>query len=59
MSSVLFCFAGVPAEMYRNGAEFWLVIVGQGIAIPVIATLYVPIFYKCGLTSVFEYIHHR
>ena len=52
-------FSGVPAEMFMNGAEFWLAFLSHAVAIPIVANFYLPIFYRCGLTSVFEYIHHR
>lgn len=45
---------GTPAEIYVFGTEYWLIWVGYLIMIPLTAHVFVPIFYKLKLTSVFE-----
>lgn len=51
--------AGTTAEVYTNGAEIWWIALGTALGAPLAAILLVPIFYRCGVTSVFEYIEAR
>ncbi|KAK7916457.1 hypothetical protein WMY93_012218 [Mugilogobius chulae] len=50
---------GTPAEAYRFGAAFWLF--GFSYALMSIATaeLFVPLFYRLGITSAYEYLERR
>ncbi|XP_037079494.1 sodium-coupled monocarboxylate transporter 1-like [Pollicipes pollicipes] len=50
---------GSPAEVYANGAEYWVVALAFVVVPPLVALLYLPIFYRCGLTSVNEYLQLR
>ncbi|XP_037079489.1 sodium-coupled monocarboxylate transporter 1-like [Pollicipes pollicipes] len=50
---------GSPAEMYMNGTQHWVMVLALLISLPSVALLYLPIFYRCGLTSVNEYLQLR
>eukprot|EP00058_Branchiostoma_floridae_P006969 XP_002592457.1 hypothetical protein BRAFLDRAFT_68943 [Branchiostoma floridae] len=50
---------GTPAEVYNNGTMFWNFAVADGIAMVVVARLFVPTFYNLGLTSTYEYLEIR
>ena len=58
MSRVAFS-AGSPAEMYMNGVQYWICNTAFIVILPVVATLFLPIFYRCGVTSVYEYLQYR
>ena len=45
---------GTPAEVYLYGTQYWLIWLGYVIMIPVSAHIFVPIFFRLKLTSVFE-----
>ena len=45
---------GTPAEIYTYGTQYWLIWVGYCIMIPLVCVVFVPVFYKIGITSVFE-----
>ncbi|XP_022109169.1 sodium-coupled monocarboxylate transporter 1-like [Acanthaster planci] len=50
---------GTPSECYSHGTMFWL-ISGSYIFVTLIAAhLYIPVFYRLGLTSVYEYLQLR
>ncbi|XP_037080771.1 sodium-coupled monocarboxylate transporter 1-like, partial [Pollicipes pollicipes] len=50
---------GSPAEMYTNGAQYWVVVLAFAVVLPSVTLLYLPIFYRCRLTSVNEYLQLR
>lgn len=45
---------GTPAESYRFGTAFWLFGLSYAITSIVTAELFVPFFYRLGITSVYE-----
>jgi len=45
---------GTPAESYRFGIAFWLFGISYVIMSVVTAELFVPLFYRLGITSVYE-----
>ncbi|UYV61966.1 hypothetical protein LAZ67_1007211 [Cordylochernes scorpioides] len=45
---------GSPAEVYRYGAQYVLIIVGFTLMAPITAYLYVPVFRELNLTSAYE-----
>ncbi|BFZ26141.1 hypothetical protein BsWGS_29180 [Bradybaena similaris] len=57
MSAIL--ILGTPAEMYTQGTEFYMALVGMLLGIIVSAILYVPLLFPLKLTSVFEYLERR
>ncbi|KAF0307766.1 Sodium-coupled monocarboxylate transporter 1 [Amphibalanus amphitrite] len=50
---------GSPAEMYMNGVQYWICNTAFFVILPAVAYLFLPIFYRCGVTSVYEYLHYR
>uniref|UniRef100_A0A3B4AZV3 Solute carrier family 5 member 8 n=1 Tax=Periophthalmus magnuspinnatus TaxID=409849 RepID=A0A3B4AZV3_9GOBI len=50
---------GTPAEAYRFGAAFWLFGFAYAIMSTVTAELFVPLFYRLGITSAYEYLEMR
>ncbi|XP_034021898.1 sodium-coupled monocarboxylate transporter 1 [Thalassophryne amazonica] len=50
---------GTPAEAYRFGAEFWLFGISYAIMSTVTAEIFVPLFYRLGITSAYEYLEMR
>uniref|UniRef100_A0A3B4X5I3 Solute carrier family 5 member 8, like n=1 Tax=Seriola lalandi dorsalis TaxID=1841481 RepID=A0A3B4X5I3_SERLL len=49
---------GTPAEAYRFGAAFWLFGFSYAIMSAVTAEIFVPLFYRLGITSAYE-VRHR
>lgn len=45
---------GTPAEIYRFGTQYWLIWLGYVIMIPLAAHVYIPVFFRLKITSVFE-----
>lgn len=45
---------GTPAEIYQFGTMYWLVVVSYILVMPATNYLYMPIFYKLQVTSVYE-----
>ena len=45
---------GTPAESYRYGTAFWLFGLSYAITSTVTAELFVPFFYRLGITSIYE-----
>lgn len=45
---------GTPAEAYRFGASFWLFVISYAIMSIFSAEIFVPIFYRLGITSAYE-----
>lgn len=50
---------GTPAEAYRFGAAFWLFGFAYAIMSVVTAEIFVPLFYRLGITSAYEYLELR
>lgn len=44
----------MPEEVYRYGIDWWWIIISITLVIPTVAHLYLPIFYKLQITSVYE-----
>ncbi|XP_048251305.1 sodium-coupled monocarboxylate transporter 1-like isoform X2 [Haliotis rufescens] len=57
MSAIL--ILGTPAEMYREGTQYYLYTFGLIGAIVISAVLYVPLLYPLKYTSSFEYLEKR
>lgn len=45
---------GTPAEMYRYNTMYWFIVFGFLISVILSNTIYIPVFYNLGITSVFE-----
>lgn len=50
---------GTPAEAYRFGTAFWLFGFAYAIMSMITAELFVPLFYRLGITSAYEYLEMR
>ncbi|XP_006628447.2 sodium-coupled monocarboxylate transporter 1 isoform X1 [Lepisosteus oculatus] len=50
---------GTPAEAYRFGAAFWLFAFAYTIMSTITAEIFVPVFYRLGITSTYEYLEMR
>ncbi|KAM6466860.1 sodium/iodide cotransporter [Liasis olivaceus] len=50
---------GVPAEAYRYGMKFLWMCLGQLLNSLLTAFLFLPVFYRLGLTSTYEYLEMR
>ncbi|NXN71866.1 SC5A5 protein, partial [Himantopus himantopus] len=50
---------GVPAEAYRYGAKFLWMCMGQLLNTLLTAQIFLPVFYRLGLTSTYEYLERR
>uniref|UniRef100_A0AAY4D0R4 Sodium-coupled monocarboxylate transporter 1 n=1 Tax=Denticeps clupeoides TaxID=299321 RepID=A0AAY4D0R4_9TELE len=50
---------GTPAEAYRFGTAFWLFCFSYSIMSTVTAEVFVPLFYRLGITSTYEYLEMR
>ncbi|XP_043977028.1 sodium-coupled monocarboxylate transporter 1 [Gambusia affinis] len=50
---------GTPAEAYRFGIAFWTFGFSYAIMSVITAELFVPLFYRLGITSAYEYLEHR
>ncbi|KAM3621105.1 uncharacterized protein V6R79_006134 [Siganus canaliculatus] len=50
---------GTPAEAYRFGTEFWIFGFSYAIMSAVSAEIFVPLFYRLGVTSAYEYLELR
>ncbi|CAG5130556.1 unnamed protein product, partial [Candidula unifasciata] len=57
MSAIL--ILGTPAEMYTQGTEYYISLIGMLLGIAISAILFVPLLYPLKLTSVFEYLEKR
>jgi sodium-coupled monocarboxylate transporter 8/12 len=49
----------IPADIYRFGAGFWLMVPILVIMSAVIIYVYLPVFYKLQITSTYEYLERR
>ncbi|XP_071854778.1 sodium-coupled monocarboxylate transporter 1-like [Apostichopus japonicus] len=52
-------FLGTPADTYIYGPQYWVVLPAKIIPMVIIPLSFVPIFYKLGVTSIYEYIGMR
>ncbi|XP_046571641.1 sodium-dependent multivitamin transporter-like [Haliotis rubra] len=50
---------GMPAEVYIHDTMFWLLALGMILAVAGAAHLFIPILYRLGVTSVYEYFELR
>uniref|UniRef100_H0VEQ5 Solute carrier family 5 member 12 n=1 Tax=Cavia porcellus TaxID=10141 RepID=H0VEQ5_CAVPO len=50
---------GTPAEVYRFGASFILFFIAYGLVIVFTSELFLPVFYRSGITSTYEYLQLR
>lgn len=50
---------GTPAEAYRYGAAYWIFGFSYAIMSAVTAEIFVPLFYRLGITSAYEYLEMR
>lgn len=49
---------GTPAEIAVYGTQYWMIIVSFFFVIPVTAYMFLPVFYRLQVTSVFEVTKH-
>ncbi|KAJ8030659.1 Sodium-coupled monocarboxylate transporter 1 [Holothuria leucospilota] len=52
-------FLGVPAEVYFFGPDLLLTIPGRALSLFILTGTVFPLFYKLGLTSIYEYLEMR
>ena len=45
---------GTPAEIYVYGTQYWMIWLSYCFVIPLSAHMFVPVFYRLNITSVFE-----
>uniref|UniRef100_A0A8C8UKL1 Solute carrier family 5 (sodium/glucose cotransporter), member 12 n=1 Tax=Peromyscus maniculatus bairdii TaxID=230844 RepID=A0A8C8UKL1_PERMB len=50
---------GTPAEVYRFGASFFLFIISYAFVVLCTSELFLPVFYRSGITSTYEYLQLR
>ncbi|XP_040275733.1 sodium/iodide cotransporter-like [Bufo bufo] len=50
---------GVPAEAYRYGAKFLQMCLGQALNSALTAYVFMPMFYRLGITSTYQYLEMR
>ncbi|XP_051986420.1 sodium-coupled monocarboxylate transporter 1-like [Xyrauchen texanus] len=50
---------GTPAEAYLYGTPFWLFVFSYTIMSAISAEIFVPLFYRLGITSTYEYLEMR
>lgn len=50
---------GVSTEMYQFGTLFVVINISYGLATPIAAYLYLPVFFKLQATSAYEYLERR
>jgi len=49
---------GTPAEIVVYGTQYWMICISYFFVIPLAAYVFIPIFYRLGVTSVFEVTAH-
>jgi len=52
MSAIL--LLGTPAEIVIYGTQYWMICISYCIVIPLAAYIFIPVFYRLQVTSVFE-----
>ncbi|XP_069485976.1 sodium-coupled monocarboxylate transporter 1-like [Ambystoma mexicanum] len=50
---------GTPAEVYRYGAMFSLFAISYALVVLITSEVYLPVFYRLGITSTYEYLELR
>ncbi|KAM7327609.1 hypothetical protein ACRRTK_013976 [Alexandromys fortis] len=50
---------GTPAEVYRFGASFLLFVISYAFVVLFTSELFLPVFYRSGITSTYEYLQLR
>ncbi|XP_051996571.1 sodium-coupled monocarboxylate transporter 1 [Xyrauchen texanus] len=50
---------GTPAEAYIYGTPYWLFVFSYSIMSAISAEIFVPLFYRLGITSTYEYLEMR
>ncbi|XP_072113665.1 solute carrier family 5 member 6a isoform X1 [Mobula birostris] len=50
---------GVPAEIYTNGTQYWFLGCSYFLGLLIPAHVFLPVFYRLGLTSTYEYLELR
>ncbi|XP_033645280.1 sodium-coupled monocarboxylate transporter 1-like [Asterias rubens] len=50
---------GTPAEVYINGAAFWLFAISYPIVAILVSRLFIPVFFRLNVTSANEYLEKR
>ncbi|XP_051568666.1 sodium-coupled monocarboxylate transporter 1-like [Myxocyprinus asiaticus] len=50
---------GTPAEAYLYGTPYWLFVFSYSIMSAISAEIFVPLFYRLGITSTYEYLEMR
>ncbi|XP_055455175.1 sodium-coupled monocarboxylate transporter 2 [Psammomys obesus] len=50
---------GSPAEVYRFGASFFLFLISYAFVVLFTSELFLPVFYRSGITSTYEYLQLR
>ncbi|KAM3924796.1 sodium-coupled monocarboxylate transporter 1-like [Leptodactylus fuscus] len=50
---------GTPAEVYRFGAMFSVVGIAYAIVVLISSEVFLPVFYRLGITSTYEYLERR
>ncbi|XP_046360175.2 sodium-dependent multivitamin transporter-like [Haliotis rufescens] len=50
---------GTPAEVYNYNTMFWWLCLGYFVSVAGATLIFIPFFYKLGLTSIFEYLEMR
>jgi sodium-coupled monocarboxylate transporter 8/12 len=52
-------FLGFPSEMFYRGAGMWETLYGMVNAYPIVAFVFIPVYFNLGITSVYQYIELR
>lgn len=50
---------GVPAEIFVHGTDYCYLTISYFLCFPVVAHIFIPVFYKLKITSVYEYLELR
>ncbi|XP_025404788.1 putative sodium-dependent multivitamin transporter [Sipha flava] len=50
---------GLSAEIFYHSTQFSIVVIGYTLAIPVVGYVYLPVFFKLGNLSLYEYLEKR
>ncbi|XP_055948678.1 putative sodium-dependent multivitamin transporter [Argiope bruennichi] len=50
---------GIPAESYKYGIQNWMLGVGIGVGMILAAYVFIPVYFQCGVCTVYEYLEMR
>ncbi|XP_066991697.2 sodium-coupled monocarboxylate transporter 1 [Anabrus simplex] len=50
---------GVPSEIYTYGTQYWMVCLSSIFVGVIVCWIYMPVFYKLQVNSIFEYLENR